>query len=87
MPFPSGFSHDRLLLRRLPDLTKQNLPNKTLPIQTYQTKLTKPKFPKEQNHEPNWHIQARHVQACPELGTAQPQLVVNYRLKLKIKFS
>ena len=70
--------------------TKPNLPNQTYKTnqskptklnQTFKTKISKGTKSKHQNliHEPNWHIQttikARQVKACPELGTAQPQLV------------
>ena len=62
-------------------LTKPNLPN-----QTYQTKPTKSNLPNgTYQHKPNCQIQtilvnqalikAWQVYVCPELGTAQPQLV------------
>ena len=62
------------------ETTKLNLPNQTrptrpnLPNQTYQTKSTKSSLPNQTYQtEP---IKARQVKACPELGTAQPQLVI-----------
>ena len=51
---------------------KPNLPN-----QTYQTKPSIPPTEVSENKLNKDTIRARLVEACPELGTAQPQLVIH----------
>ena len=52
---------------------KQNLPNKT-----YQTKATKPKLQTSNRSKEEKIMRAWQVQACPELDTAQLQLVFEF---------
>ena len=70
--------------------TKTNLTNQThetkptkpkLPNQTYQTKTTRPTY-KTKPTKPNlpnltYKTKISKFQSCPELGTAQPQLVLS----------